>query len=108
MRIKTLRWIAAASLSLAAGCEPVGLDASPAAAEPSDSERTVARARIMRALGRSADNVRMRRLDDGTQLAEVVSGFQHATIVTKADGGLAHHCLTDPEEAVRLLEGRPK
>lgn len=109
MRIKTLRWIATAcaGLALAAGCEPVGVDESRASAESADAG-AVARARIMRALARTPENVRMHRLDDGTQLAEIVGGFQHATIVTKGDAGLEHHCLTDPEEAVRLLEGRSK
>ncbi|MET0343929.1 MAG: hypothetical protein ABW252_23140 [Polyangiales bacterium] len=108
MRIKTLRWIATAcaGLALVAACEPVGVDATRA--DESADAGAVARARIMRALSRTPENVRMHRLDDGSHLAEIVSGFQHATIVTKGDAGLEHHCLTDPEEAVRLIEGRSK
>lgn len=108
MRIKTFRWIAAAGVAFACGCEPAGLEVGAQHDEPTQPEAPVARARLVRALSRTPDNLRMRRLANGAQVAEVVSGFQHATIVTKTDAGLTQHCLTDPEEAVRLLEGRSK
>ena len=101
MRTKTLRWTATAALALAAACEPVGLDGAIASADPADAGAAVARARVM--LARTPENMRMHRLSDGTQLAEIVRGFQHATIVTKSDAGLERHCLTDPEEAVRVI-----
>ena len=64
------------------------------------------RAQVIRALSRGPRDLRTHALGDGTQFVEVVSGFQHATVVVATDAGIESHCVTSSDEALRLLEGR--
>jgi hypothetical protein len=63
-------------------------------------------AQVARALSRSPRDLRTHVLGDGTQFVEVVSGFQHATVVVATDAGVESHCVTSADEARKLLEGR--
>lgn len=63
------------------------------------------RARVERDLSRAPDDLRVVARPDGLQQVFVQRGFRHATIAVAApDGGTSQRCLTDAEEAVRLLE----
>jgi hypothetical protein len=50
-------------------------------------------------------NLQQHERSDGLRELEVVRGFRHASVVTRApDGSRRMHCLTQENEAVRLLK----
>jgi hypothetical protein len=108
MRIKMLPIAGLLAVSQGLACAPVTTDEPPASSTAADAGVAPVRAMLDRALSRSPHNLRVHTLRDGTEVAEVVGGFQHATVVRRTDAGLESHCLTDADEAARLLEGRAK
>jgi len=88
------------------GCAPAEVD-NPLPQSPADRSDP-SHARLQRVLSRAPENLRLHALKDGTQYVEVVSGFQHATVVTISDAGVKTSCVTNADDAVRLLDGRPQ
>lgn len=76
---------------------------------PSKVLEQAAYARVQQSLARSPENLRILTRPDGLHDVQVVSGFQHMTLlVRQSDGTLATHCTSDADEAARLLAAGAK
>ena len=90
-------------------CAPAESDAPRGSASVAVAPATpLDRAQVFRQLSRGPGNLRTHTLGDGGHFVEVVSGFQHATVVVATDAGVESHCVTSADEALRLLERGPQ
>lgn len=99
-----MRTIFIALLLALAACAPSTDAPSDDPATP-EADLAVVRASLTRSLSRAPSQLRTRMHADGSSHVQITGGFLHHSVLVRGDAGVARHCVSDPGEALRLIEG---